>query len=52
MPPWAQIVVTLITTAGSVVSGWFALQARSRARDAHESAQRAEASMRPPRDTQ
>jgi hypothetical protein len=45
---WTQIVVTLITTIGTALSGFFAARSRRHAGRAEVSAERAvEASMRP-----
>jgi hypothetical protein len=45
---WTQIVITAITTLGTVLSGLFAARSRRHAGKAAESADRAvEASMRP-----
>jgi hypothetical protein len=45
---WTQILVTLITTAGTVLSGIFAARSRRHAGQAAQSADRAvEASLRP-----
>jgi len=46
---WAQIVITAITTLGSVVSAIFAARARTHAVSARQSADKAfEYSVRPP----
>ena len=48
---WTQILVTAITTAGTVLSGFFAARSRRHAGRAAQSAERAvEASLRPGRE--
>jgi len=48
---WAPVIVTAITTLGTVLSGYFASRSRRHERRAAASADRAvEASMRPPRE--